>query len=97
MLPSMAKGTLQTGLVKNLEMGRWSSISPEGPMSSQGSGEEGRGQSQREIRRCGAAGLDVGKGSMGQGTWAPLEASKGQEMDSFLEPPGEAEPCPHLS
>ena len=49
------------------------------------------------IRRCGAAGLDVGKGSMGQGTWAPLEASKGQEMDSFLEPPGEAEPCPHLS
>ena len=97
MLPSTAKGTVRTGLVKNLEMGRWSSISPEGPTSSQRSGEEGGGRSQRETRRRGAAGSDVGKGSMGQGTWAPLEAGKGQEMDSLLEPPGEAEPCPHLS
>ena len=44
MLPSSTKGTLQTGLVKNLEMGRWSSIFSEGPVSSQGSREEEGGQ-----------------------------------------------------
>lgn len=54
-----------------------------------------KGLSQREIRRCYTADLEMERG-LREEYRPPLEAGKGKEIDLPLGPPEGTQPCAHL-